>query len=332
MLNEIEQIPAGLLTARADELVNILSGPTLLHLQGARSQPLFISVLQHGNEYSGWESVRRFLTRYQSRELPRSVSIFIGNIRAAGQGLRHLPEQPDYNRVWNGGDLPEHGMMQAVLASMARRNPFASIDLHNNTGKNPHYACLNRIDNRFIHLARMFSETIVYFIRPDGVQSKAFAELCPAVTLECGKPGEEDGIEHAMNYLERCIQLEEIPAAPVDRSSIDLYHTLAIVKVRDHINIGFENEKADIVFSHGIEEMNLKEIPAGRVIAKIEDGYDFPLSVTDESGRDIYSRYFQVEDGNIINKKSIIPSMFTLDKRIIFDDCLCYLMEHYAIE
>ena len=33
----------------------------------------------------------------------------------------------------------------------------------------------------------------------------AFADLCPAVTLECGRPGEIGGEQHALDYLETCL-------------------------------------------------------------------------------------------------------------------------------
>ena len=99
--------------------------------------------------------------------------------------MRHLDGQPDYNRVWPGSETDgtaEHALMRDVMQRMADREIFASIDVHNNTGLNPHYACVNVIDNRFLHLAALFSRTVVYFLRPLGVQSMALAKLCPAVT------------------------------------------------------------------------------------------------------------------------------------------------------
>jgi hypothetical protein len=63
-----------------------------------------------------------------------------------------LPGQPDYNRIWPGGeadDSPEARMMAEVVAVLHKRGLFASVDVHNNTGLNPHYACINRVDDRF---------------------------------------------------------------------------------------------------------------------------------------------------------------------------------------
>ena len=331
MLTEIDYIPEQLLQTPADKLHEILSGPTLIHLDGKRRQPLFVSVLLHGNEYSGWEAIRRVLLQHYNNELPRCLSVFIGNIHAARHARRHLDDQPDYNRVWNGFDSTEHKMMQSIQESMKLRKVFASIDVHNNTGKNPHYACINKTDNRFLQLARMFSSTVVYFIRPDGVQSKAFAAVCPAVTLECGQPGEADGIEHAIHFINLCLLLDEIPDTPVDTADINIFHTIATVKVRQGCSLGITGEVADLVLHESIEDMNMKVITTGAVFADTTIDGVLPIIVIDHLGNDIAAEYFRVEAGRLVNYKPVIPSMLTLKKEIILDDCLCYLMEEYQV-
>ena len=70
-----------------------------------------------------------------------------------------------------GGGGREQAMAGEILSLMAARGVFASIDIHNNTGLNPHYGCINKLDHAFMHLAAMFSRITVYFIRPTGVQS-----------------------------------------------------------------------------------------------------------------------------------------------------------------
>ena len=85
-------------------------------------------------------------------------------------------------------------MMREVVEQMRARGVFASVDIHNNTGINPHYGCVNRLEAPFLHLAALFSRIVVYFKRPLGVQSAAFAQLCPSVTVECGKPGNPEAM------------------------------------------------------------------------------------------------------------------------------------------
>ncbi len=333
MLRELESLPQGLLQVEAQELAKVLQGPTLIHLQGARKEPLFVSVLMHGNETVGWEAVRQVLARYQdARGLPRSISLFIGNVQAAAEGVRRLPDQPDYNRVWPSCELPasaEREMMARVVDIMRERRPFASIDVHNNTGLNPHYACVNRLDTAYLHLALLFGRTVVYFLRPRGVQSMAFAELCPAVTLECGKVGQAHGVEHAAEYLDACLHLSEHPKHPVAPQDIDLFHTVARVSVSPQAQIAFAPETGDIVLEPDLDRLNFQELSAGADFGRINGSGLEVLEVRDEKGRDVLQDYFTLRQGRLCLQRSVMPSMLTKDINIIRQDCLCYLMERY---
>ncbi|RLA20632.1 MAG: peptidase M14, partial [Gammaproteobacteria bacterium] len=233
LLTQLDHLPDGFLTTHAQQLHSLLPHPTLIHLPGRLKNPLFVSILLHGNEMTGLAAIQALLKKYLDRELPRALSIFVGNISAARHNLRRLEGQPDYNRIWPGSEAPsspETAMAQQVFDEMSKRSPFASIDVHNNTGLNPHYACINKLGQPFFHLAALFSRTAVFFTYPKGVQSAAFAELCPAVTLECGKPDQKQGAEHALEFIESCLHLSEHPQHPIAHNDIELFHTVAQVK------------------------------------------------------------------------------------------------------
>jgi hypothetical protein len=333
MLTILEHIPPGLLEASAHDLHLILPGPTLIHLEGQRWPPLFVCVLLHGNETTGLQAVQALLQRH--RQLPRALSLFIGNVQAAREGLRFLPGQPDYNRVWPKTDAPaspEADMLREVTEVMAARGVFASVDIHNNTGLNPHYACVNRLDNRFLQLASLFSRTVVYFRCPKGVQSMAFAELCPAATLECGRPGQTRGLQHAVDYLNACINLSEIPTHPVPHHDVDLFHTVAVVKVPDELDFSFSRPAADMLFNDDLEQLNFRELPASTALGRIAPGEPVKLIATSEQGDDVTAEYFENAGGRLALKRSTMPSMLTLDERVIRQDCLCYLMERLTAD
>lgn len=330
MLNEIQALPAGLLEARVEGLQALLGAPTLLHLPGRHPEPLFVSVLLHGNESTGFYAVQSLLQKYAAGGLPRALSLFIGNVAAASQGLRRLDGQPDYNRVWPGTltpEVPEAVMMQQVVDSLRARGAFASIDVHNNTGINPHYACINRLDNRFLQLASLFSRTVVYFVRPLGVQSMALAGVCPAVTIECGKPSHEYGTEHARDFLDACLHLSALPEHPVAAHDVDLFHTVATVKVPDAVSFGFHDNAVDLRLVSNIDHLNFRELPAGTQLGWLRSGAAITLDVRDDDDRPVYERYFATADGALRTVRSFMPSMFTLDERVIRQDCLGYLME-----
>jgi hypothetical protein len=330
MLTEHDRLPDGLLETPVEELEALLGGPTLIHLPGRRPDPLFVTVLAHGNESTGFYAVQSLLQAWCDRELPRALSVFIGNVAAASKSQRNLDGQVDYNRVWPGTectDAPEARMMQQVVDSMHERNAFASIDLHNNTGINPHYACINRVDNQFLHLASMFSRTVVYFIRPLGVQSMAMSYVCPSVTIECGKPGHKYGVEHARDYLDACLHLSELPVHPVASHDIDLFHTVAVVKVREDVSFGFHDGPVDLQLVGNIDHLNFRELPAGTQLGWLKDSGLVALDVCDDNGQEVYEDYFSVDAGALVTTRPFMPSMFTLDEKIIRQDCLGYLME-----
>lgn len=327
MLYEREGLPEGLLECGARDLHRLLKGPTLLHLPGRAGQPLFLSVLLHGNEDTGWEAVRRLLADSE-RELPRPLSIFVGNVSAARLGLRRLGGQADYNRIWAGGETAEHQMAARVTESMARRGVFASLDIHNNTGRNPHYGCVNRLDHRFIHLATLFSRTVVYFIRPETVQSMAFSRICPAVTVECGKPGRPEAVDHALAFIDAALHLDHFPDHPVPKHDYDLFHTVATVTVPEAVTFGFGVD-ADLQLLPDLDELNFQELPAGTVVAYTHGGHG-RLEARDEQGADVGERFFETADGVLRTRVPLMPSMLTTDERIIRQDCLCYLMERLS--
>ena len=78
MLEQYNELPEGFLNAKAETLHHILEKPSLIHLKGKESEPLFISTLLHGNETTGLYAIQKLLRSYQNGNLPRSISIFCG--------------------------------------------------------------------------------------------------------------------------------------------------------------------------------------------------------------------------------------------------------------
>jgi succinylglutamate desuccinylase len=333
MLKIIDHYPDGFLDIDARHLHSILPQPTLMHLVGRQQPALFVAILLHGNEDTGLKTIQQVLKKYAERELPRALSIFVGNVTAAREGLRRLDSQADFNRIWPGTehDAPEQqAMTDAVINDMQQRGVFASIDIHNNTGLNPNYACVNTLDQRFLHLATLFSRIAVYFIRPKGTQSAAMAKLCPAIAIECSKPGNPEGIARAVDLVDACLHLADFPAHPVAAHDLDLFHTIGLVKIPEHISFKFGAGDVDLNLESAIDHLNFTEIPAGTCLGTTKQT-NIPLQVLDEDGNCVAERFFEVRNGKLLTRCNVIPAMLTLDERIIRQDCLCYLMERLPL-
>ena len=288
MLTRLDTLPRGFLETPARDLHRLLRGPTLIHLPGRRTPELFVSLLLHGNEDTGLVALQEVLRAHAGRVLPRAMSILIGNVEAAREGLRRLDHQPDYNRVWPGTELhvdtPEHAAMSEVREIMAARGLFASIDIHNNTGLNPHYGVVNRLDPAILHLALLFSRTVVWFRGPAGSQSAAFSPLCPSVAVECGKPGNPASEAQAARFIDACLHLAAFPDHGVREHDIDLYHSVATVKVRAGRQLRLRRRiGADVNFDPQLDHMNFRELEAGALFGHTR--HAAPLDVRDETGQ-----------------------------------------------
>ncbi|VAW93856.1 Uncharacterized protein Clim_1224 [hydrothermal vent metagenome] len=328
MLTVYESVPDGLLNCEPNELYKCLPGPSLIHLAGELTQPIFVSVLLHGNETTGWYAVRELLKEYQDKSLPRALSIFIANIAAAKESVRHLDTQSDYNRIWKmDQDRTENDMVHEVLRQMEQRDVFACIDIHNNSGRNPHYACINRLATSFFQLATLFANTVVYFIKPDTVLSLAFSNICPSVTIECGRPSESHGVEHALGYLRSVLDLQEFDEQSREVHDIRVFHTVAIVKLKDGVTIGLQGQNVSLQISPQLDQRNFSELKPDTVIALTNQDDFMPFEAINEFGKDVADRYFEVKQGSLRIIRTVMPSMLTLDTDIIRQDCFCYLME-----
>jgi len=101
-LHCFDRFPEELLEVPATELWRYLRGPSLFRLPGRQAEPLFVSVLLHGNEDTGWRAIQTILRQHRTRTLHRPLLLFVGNIEAAKANVRTLPQQEDYNRAWPG--------------------------------------------------------------------------------------------------------------------------------------------------------------------------------------------------------------------------------------
>lgn len=331
----MRELPSGFLDCPAARLAEILPGPTLFELPGRDPHPLFVSTLLHGNEDSGLAAMQDILRRRLPAGLNRSLLLFIGNVAAAAAGLRSLPGEMDHNRIWPGAsatDDPLAAMARAVHDYVGARQPFAAVDIHNNTGFNPHYACVTRLQPQFISLARLFSRIVVHFQRPLGTAAAAFASLCPSITVECGKAGAGSATQHAIELVEACLAISHLPDHPPALHDVDLLRTCAIVKTPVNASLSFVGEPADFMFRSDIDHLNFSELAPGVSFGRIGDPCARLEILPGEGDGMQPESYFDYADGEIRLARPAIPAMLTRDPRAVRLDCLCYLMHRIDMD
>jgi hypothetical protein len=307
--------------------------------------------LLHGDEDVGLKAVQQLLTAYRDRPLPRSLSIFVGNVDAAAAGVRYLPHQPDYNRVWPGSELHEtreHALMRQVVASMLEKKVAATIDLHNNSGRNPYYACICSLNVEHLRLGALFSPTVLYFQRPKGVLTQAFAQFCPSITCECGAIGDVGGVQAAASLLERALQQTSISNAPYDPAAealarpdgpgsdgvgpLQLFHTIATWRIAPWASLSFAPQaQADVVLRADLDHWNFVELSAGETLGDVAPNWLNNVEVRDESGRLVTEEYFDYDEGRLRLRRRVLPSMLSCSIDAVRKDCVGYFMEHYPL-
>lgn len=307
----------------ATALVEVLDGPTLIHVPGTCGPELFVSVLLHGDEVSGWDAVRALLGDH-GPILPRGMALLVGNVAAAARGLRFLPGQPDLNRIWTAGPSPEQQLAQQVLGVARERGLFAAVDVHNNSGTNPHYAVLTDDRPETLGLARLFGPRAVFTRAPDTVSTLAFAALGPALTIECGQPADPASADRARDYLDRLLHLDQLPVA--DPSDLEIYRSDVRVLIDETVSFDF-GAAATLELRPELERENFRPLPAGTWIARLHADAEHPLRATNGAMHDVTERYFTRHGSEIVLRESVIPAMYTTNPVIARQDCLCYFME-----
>ena len=328
-LTILDTLPDNLLDCRARDLHRVLDGPTLIELPGTHGTPLFVSVLMHGNEDSGLGAIQRVLREYQDKSLPRPLMLMIGNVRAAREGKRRLPGQPDYNRVWPGAecglDTPEARIMRQVHNHVIARQAFAAIDIHNNTGRNPHYSVICTRDRRVEGLAAMFARKAVLFRGLPGTQTASFGNALPAITIECGQPGREENARAAARFVGTVLKLTDLSTSGDPEQELDLFHTLAQVKVKPEIGLSGPSGGHWLQLHEDLDRLNFESADTKTTIGVTN--HPMPLEAIDEEGRDVAQHFLEVVDGRLHLSQPVVPAMLTSDEQIVRQDCLCYLME-----
>lgn len=337
-LNTVYDIPDAFLDISSRDIKKVFDRPTLVSLKGDKSPALFVSILLHGNEFSGLEIMQELLQKYKTADgykLPRSLWLFVGNVDAAALGLRAREGEVDFNRAWPGTPNPQTDtakLIQKVVDTVSQDGLFAAIDLHNNTGVNPHYGCISNVNEENKHLCTLFNHIGMVFKSPKGVSTMAFDTLCPAITLECSTPGNKPAKEKAFLLIDDLMHINHFPTKPVAKHDLQLVQNSATVKINPHVDFCFEDDVAnnaamDLTLVENFDRHNFSMLKKDEIFAytKVEK----PLIVTSPEGKDITDEIIQNKNGTISLKKAMMPAMITLDKDIVRQDCLCYLLEDY---
>ena len=296
--------PPAVAALPAGALANALGGPTLFDMRRGDEAPIFVSVLQHGNEVSGWDAARGL----RNELLATSSLLFVGNVAAARLDRRCAADGVDFNRVWEGGGSPAAAVAEELVAIAEEAQPWLAVDVHNNTGRNPPYSVIFETDRRTLAAARGFSSQALLATQPNGVQTRRFARFCTALTIEVGTPDDPLSRCRAHGYLARLLAERRVPSD--DGMPLRLFETAARVTV-----------SADAAVVPQTQAFNFRCAPRGLALAR-----GGALQAWSADGRRVDDDYLVVDGDTTRLRKPTVLGMYTADVEAARLDCLCYLL------
>ena len=300
----------------ARDLHRFLRGSTVFDLRRGDVRPLFISTLLHGNETSGWDAIRRFVVDYPEA----SIVLFIGNVQAAAQNMRHLPHEVDFNRIWR--QEPWQSNLSDLLTKF---KPWCGIDVHNNSGPNPHYSVVTDTRTQTLALATLFSNKVIFTDHTLDILAHCVSFHCPALTIEVGTVEDPDSEERAYGFLKRLNQIGSVP--DVLQCEPKTYATIGIVKV-EHENGSLENYPT---FHPSLKQMSFKTLRAGTPFVNRLPS-DWEVNVSDPShDHDLTDDFLEFRDQSVFLKRDVVMSMFTHKPILAVQDCVCYFLKSTSL-
>ncbi len=305
----------------ATELLTVLDGPTLFDLVQPGQAPMFVSVLLHGNEISGWDAVRSILKEQQHNGQGTSMLLLIGNVLAASQGVRALDGQTDFNRIWEEENGKKFQWAEEVIERVSSRKPWFALDIHNNTCPNPHHAVITDMNPSTLSAARKFSKTAIFAMQPLSILSRRCSQFCTAITLEVGVPSDPTSSDRARAFLKYLVDLGAVPATHSD--DLEIYTN----KIRVVIENAQELDESQVPsFTPSLSDWNFKTLDKGTEIAQLKSGGG-RLLAQDERLNDVTPSYLEYKNDSVCLSSDVIMSMYTDNPRIALQDCVCYFLE-----
>lgn len=371
--------PRALLHTPAQGLAKLLGGPCLIVLgttpttsPHAAAPALFIATLLHGDEHSGWTAVQQLLADLEAGRVNarRPIILLLANLHAAAQNQRFVAGQKDYNRIWNPhagqAACAEEHWASEVLQALPQLSPtglFAVLDVHNNSGRNPCYACVAALRPKDLQLARLFSRHVIHFENPSTTLGVAGSKLAPTVTLEAGPSLCPEGIVKLGEVFRSALTMHDLPEQTLPPHELDLYRMACIwglntdwhldIRPLEHLSSGEQRPDPKTVWLRGdIDAFNFVELTSPTLVARIaplDPGSSIPREAMHPEGQGLGVFWLKRHetaphpaahatasvpeallfraDGHVFLAPGFIPSMLTPKPAAIRADCIGYLME-----
>jgi len=324
-----ERIPA-----RVEDFLGLLGGPALISVKGRDTRRTrIVATLLHGNEPSGLRAVHAWL---RTGHVPAvNTLIFVAAIRTAltppGFAHRFLPGRDDLNRCWSPPFEARAGAFaHEVLRLLRESNAESLVDLHNNTGHNPSYGVGPVSGAAELNLVSFFAERFVHSPLQLGTLVEATRHDFPSVTVECGCSGDPVADASALAGLELYLAEECLEERQVGAKRMQVFVDPVRVNLRDGLELAFGDGPvagADFTVARDLDRHNFERLAREVAIGWLGARGVWPVEALGREGRDLSRDFFDVRDGVLETRRSLIPIMMTSNRSNALADCLFYVVQ-----
>jgi predicted deacylase len=317
-----------------DFLAN-LGGPAAIRIAGReRAETRALVTLLHGNEPSGVVALRRWLA--DGAQPATDVLIVVAAVDAGleppGFANRMLPGRRDLNRCFGEpSDDVDGRLARAIHDLLTDAAPVALVDLHNNSGHNPPYGVLTRVDDARLHVLSLFANACMVSNLRLGTMVEALEAATTCVTVECGRSGDPAADDVAYEGICRYLGRRELPRGELP--GIALFTDPIRVQIASGISVAFGDAPTSgvhLTLVPEIESFNFGSIEAGRRIGWVSAG-PWPLAARGADGVDRSQELFELRGHELVARRPLVPVMMTTDARVAIADCLCYVVQRQDI-
>jgi succinylglutamate desuccinylase len=325
----LEPIPDALLSVSPAQLHEVCSDLTLFELKGKIEQPLLVSAMLHGDEPGGLYAVQEYLRRLGSQSPERTVLILIGNVQAAKSAKRKCDDGIDFNRIWS--ESARHNKAAEILAYLNSIGIYASLDIHNSSGRNPVFSILAHMHPESLYLSARIGGPVMYAPWPKGPLSHACGKSFPSVTVEMAHLENEKEISRFADTIAWLTETADpLAGCKTPYEVPDVFEMRAIARI-DTQALGAQSA-ADFHIEPNLDDWNFRDVPVGTTWATTsEDGYSL-MEVVDAKGRSVKNTFFRYGDGYVESVQPITPALLTVNRRAVEQDCFCYITQSLKSE
>ena len=250
------------------EFLSFLGGPAIINAGPDTEENVIVSCLMHGNEPSGYFAVHKILQKISKQHnLKKKVQFVFMNVRAALEGEtfshRFCDDESDMNRIWGvpGTNSDQNNVVKFMMNFIEKSKPELLVDLHNTTGSNPVFAITNSFEKETLEAAAVASN-IIWLHSSKSTLSKWATNICPSITIECGKNIDPRSDDNAVTVLRNLlIHFGALEGTTEPNENIRLLYEAEPIEVKTHdIYVADENSGHDIVLMNNIEGFNTVEL------------------------------------------------------------------------